>query len=55
MLARMGGPPEGDARPPHTKWAWRHIAKCVTCEIGNICVTAHDQPSAFTGPPAGRL
>ncbi len=27
----------GVARLPHTKWAWRHTAKCVICELGLIC------------------
>src|SRR5271156_4165414 len=23
-------------RLPHTKWAWRHTAKCVICELGPV-------------------
>jgi hypothetical protein len=31
---RMGGRQADAARLSHTKWAWRHTAKWVICEVG---------------------
>ena len=40
----LDGPPAGAARLPHTKWAWRHTAKWVICEVG-LCVNGEQKPA----------
>src|SRR5215813_3321507 len=53
-LARLGSAAHKRCVFPHTKWAWRPTAKCVTCEIGIICREKRKCAQVDSQEPAGK-